>query len=388
MNQKTKQNKLSLVFSISTLALLLGFIIYEYTQATERKELIRQQKETTFKHIHDDVRQTYEIFKSFAHRWNNSYAKLSRNHTRDTLTHPKYTVLEFGRKHQDIVSEIDNLKKQLNIWNPLPEGYVVKNFNLDYDIKHLVRTYRIRDDFFDLTQDLEQAFIEIINHHKPADTVLTTVYEREPNFTPYFRNLQRMDRMFIDLVLFRYPKDLAYTTNTSPEFVAQAQRLTFGTQLNELENSHNWEKYKDDYASHSYANICATATGELTTYLVKENRGKVLSLIKSEIDLAAKSPEELQQSLKALAQCTASFTSTLEVANYYYIVTQNAWYFSRNVVQGFRPVDERAREELMTFYEDENKEYYILGGYEAIDVFYPNQDKPDEKPVPEGNQTK
>lgn len=32
----------------------------------------------------------------------------------------------------------------------------------------------------------------------------------------------------------------------------------------------------------------------------------------------------------------------------------------------------------MTFYEDENQEYYILGGYDAFKVFYPAQGKEQE----------
>jgi len=374
MNQKIKDN-LPLILSITTLLTLIGFITYHFIEKYERRQMLNAQKESAIKFVHDDIVHTYGFFKERAFLWNLAYAKLTLNHTRDTITYPKYTVREMGRKHESLITEIDYLKKQVDIWAPLPVEYLIKEFDVDYNTGHLFSTYRFRDEFFDLTQDLESAFANIIQHQNPTDTVLTYVNGKEAYYSTYFRTLQRMDRIYLDLTVFRYPKDLKYITNTSKNLINVAKRMAFQNHLYELQNKHDLEKNIEDYGYSSHANLCNINSGELTTYVTKVNGNKVLSLIASEIDLAQTQPDETQRVLKELAQCTARFRSNEEGGNYYYIVTANQWYFSRNMETGFRPLSDKVKDELMTFYDDESQEYYILGGYEALKVFYPNQVK-------------
>jgi len=242
MEQKESYVRITFAFIGLLIVLLTGIVVYNFWKTSKEDRLLKERKEKRIEHIYNDTWRTHQLFKNYAEQWNSRYAKLTLNHTRDTIVHPKYTVGEFGSKHDYIVAEIHNLKERLKITDPIPMEYVVKEFDLDYNARHLVNTYRLKDDFFDLSNQLEHAFSQIIHHKKPSDSVKTNVYEKEQSYTSYFKLLREMDRIYSDLLVFRYPKDLTYLTNTSEAFINLAKHSALGQHVNALENRHRMEK--------------------------------------------------------------------------------------------------------------------------------------------------
>ncbi|MFS4416604.1 hypothetical protein [Maribacter sp. 2307ULW6-5] len=374
MEKKDIQLTLILFFAAGSFVLLALYGFWHFNPNDASKGTLPETEETASKLIYNDVLQTYTVFKEFTPSWNHYYARLTLNEARDSVVDPKYTVKEFGLKHQDIIKMQYDLEKQLLIWEPLPLEYIVKAHHLNRDTKHLFGTYGFRDAFFELAQDLEQAFVNIVNHHKPTDTVATSVYDENQKFSSYFRILERMDRIFFDMMVTRYPRDLEFVTNVSPERIETAQLRALDRHVFELRNRHDWEKNKSEYSLDSGIKICNAPKGQFTTYLVKNNGEKMLSLIKTERDLSRLTPEEKQIALQDLVQCTEAFMSDVEEDNHYYISTPNETFFTTNKAQ-FRPWSETGPEPMMSFYADENGRYYILAGYDAFKVFYPNLDK-------------
>lgn len=67
MNQERKDS-LPFVFSIATLVMPTAFIIYHFVEKSERRQVLKAQKESTAKFVHVDVLQTNGIFQGIQKR--------------------------------------------------------------------------------------------------------------------------------------------------------------------------------------------------------------------------------------------------------------------------------------------------------------------------------
>lgn len=372
-----KQVKILLVMVSLLLLLMIVFAAIYYrirTKSLEEKEVnyIAQMEL-----LHSDLVQTYEFFKSNASSWNSSYAKLTLNHTRDSIEHQKYIVEDFANMHGRLISNLDYMVQ----YNQIRDGFLAHQLphflEPGYKAQHLMNTYQYRDDFFDQKEELDAAFQVIINNCRATDSVYSTHYFDSGRFNRYFRILNNMDKYYYDLLAYRYPDDLEFVTNTSPRLIERAKKNLFLTHVGELTTRHDASK-EEDYWYPTPVNSCTIKVSDsLTTYTSHTNGDKKLLMVRTDRPITGLRLQEQTSFMQEVLTCAG--ISEVEGQNTLYIYIRDLdWnvYVSRNSKTGFRPIDDFTERSLLSFYDDEYGRYYVTDKYDAFKVFYPKELEP------------
>ncbi len=384
MEKTTKSEKylrVSIVLLSLILALSVGIGTYFFKDRYDLKKQTSQQQKESVKWLAYHMRNTYELLRDNAYWYNKHYARLTLNHTRDTVVHPRYTVAEFYKLHDGLIRTMNVFDRDVENKNRF-YGYQLQDIlPVSYQFQQVFGTFRVRDDLYTKLEVLEDAFTDIANHTPLTDSVPNYTSYRTPRFNRYFKVLEEIDKAYYELLAYRYPDDLAFLTKMYPEFIAAAKDRMFAEQRFELINTHYELKHNIDLNSPFYrlsekAGRCETfGIDSLTTYMLQTNNQAQLLMVQTEKSLSNLPPKEQLQFLEDMLGCARADLKTMRAPLVYIICQNGNEFFTDDSYRALQPLENGDKEKLLSFYNDGLGNYYIKGSYDPYNLFFPKKER-------------
>lgn len=377
--EKNKQYQVIVTLLVIVIIIGLGAIVMLRLNAIEAKEnklIFEETKKKSVKQIFQDVNTNYELFKQAAPWWNEEFAKLTLNHTRDTVEHLPYTVAEFTKYHSDIKATVNSIKKDKNYNQRFHISELMNLFPADFNRQLLLATVRTQDQFFEDAADLDRLYYQILNSTNDTDIVDPSSKNRSTLFRDYFKLLSTLDHTLYELIDYNFPYDISYLGNSYPSFVANAKLGLFNRQMNAVTGAfyrieNNEKPFDKDIKTLKNTNATDTT---LTVFKKYTNGEKTLITVHTNKELYPMSDEERKQFLNLLDVQLAKKED--EKKRYYCVNSADGTYYATDTDKKLYPhVLENDDAEILTYYDDKIERYYFLGNYSIFDVYYPGYDK-------------
>ncbi len=384
MTEQTNKRQNTIVTVLVILVILgiglLTVVIIDYNNTKEKERLAEEQRKEAVGYIYSDVKREYELLKSIAPWWNEQFAKLTLNHTRDTVEHREYTVAEFVQFHRALSSNVNSIGRDDRFLNGFHISQLTGIFSPEYQSQNLIGTCRTKEQFFEDMQELDRLYYYILSKTKGTDMVKVSYSDVHSLFLPYFELLRIMDRTLYDMLEYRYPTDLKFLVNTYPDFMEAAKKQLFGEQTIRVINAFYALKLdsirpEKDIRIMPGKNAADTTT---TLYSVYTNHDKTLIASYTDKEIY---PMTDDQRLSFLSELDALVPpGEIEKQRYYHVGCDTGYYYASDVNKVLYPhVLEGDDAEILQFYNDDLKRYYVTGNYKVFDVYYPRYEEEKEK---------
>ncbi|WP_299311406.1 hypothetical protein [uncultured Aquimarina sp.] len=348
----------------------------------DEKEIAKTVKYEAQKDVIRDLDYQYAKLKSTARYWSTLYAKITTIHNRDTIEHPKYTVAELPRKHQEIVQFWDRYEDDVYIQHyATDKSYLSEIHAIGDTLRQLSRAYTTQNKISNYLGSLNMAYADILNHLPKTDSVSRYSSRNDPRLSTYFYYLDKIDRAYYELLFEHYPTALHSLIYGTQEFEKDAVRSLIYRQTQGLNNSwtHLNTPETKRFRKHMKAYL-DIETDSLNTYIFKKNGDKLLLLVKTlqftgEDDMASK-----KAYLNALTEGFHLIKDQYNKEIYVYLEFFNQETFYTDI--WIKTPDELHLEIdyrddtpkiLSKFYEVDAYQYYIKGSFSLLDVWYPNR---------------
>lgn len=362
------------VLVVVTCIVILATITYHYYTTSKQNEAIKVQEYELKEQVVWDLYHHYENLKSFSSSWNTGYAKISLDSNRDTVEYPKYTVKEFTRLHNRLLSGVVNYENNpVIIHHKMDVTEISKLFPANYDSRQLISTYKYRERLYTQAKDLNDTYVSIVNNSKSTDSV-TNSYRPESKFYVYFNALRKLDGIIYELLSDEYPRSLKYVISTEEEFVINAKNRLFNGQVADLRFPSEYRVYVPE-ALNLKQNMMA-CLGEKNLQIenleFEVNQGKALLLVATD---TLKSEDKKEAKNKIATELFACYNTIKKDYNrelFLYIESpdgksQIKWPGQTNLVES----SERNIDSLFKFYEENSSPYIVEGTFAPLYLWYP-----------------
>ncbi len=372
-----KQKRHTQIVTLLVILTIIGIALLvlagiDYRKTNAREHAAATAKKEAIKSLYWHVKFEYEQLQNLIPWWNESVAKLTLNHTRDTVEHQPYTVAEFQQYHQGLIGTIESVKKNDIGLIDHELGALRNMFSKEYEVKTLMPFFKLRRRWLENEGQLDRLYYDIVTNTERTDSVVFRGSRGYRIFKPYFEQLEKMDRTLYELMAYKYQEAIQLLMHTYPEFVPEAKRILFGNQSYAVVTAYHAWKQDSIAPGNDMKFLPPQKEGDTLTVLSKiyRNGNKALVVAYTEGDIHPYTDEQRIAFVDRLDTATPKLKN--EEKRYYCVWSEDGQYYATGTNKKLYPhVLEGDDREVMGFYDDELKRYYVTGEYDAFKAYYP-----------------
>ncbi len=354
---------------------LLGVARYNYVVDKQKEEQLKEEQKAQIGRLLNDMNNEYQLFKNIAPWWNQDFAKLTLNHTRDTVEHKDYSLEDFSKLHTSIMSSITFIKTNSAYENRMHISQLPSFISADFNLQKIMGTFRIRDSFFSDAEKLNNVYYSVCNTVSKSELIKPNYVSKQSMLYNYFNVLKKMDQTLYNLLSYQYPDDLAFLVNKYPDYISNAKDRLLGKHINKVYNAYfNYIENPEEIIKgvQILPNIIEGDT-LVSVFTMFKNQEKTLVSVYTEKELF---PLAEDKRLAFLEQIDTFLPKNEKEEKRYYVVnSKDGFYYATDSNKKLYPhVLEGDDTEVLQFYDDYSKRYYIVGDYSPFHVYYPGEE--------------